>query len=67
MGDRGDLDPARVQSNTFTIEWPPGSGSKRDFPEIDRVEWCEIATARRRLVEGQAPLLEALERRLSGS
>src|SRR5437763_257905 len=35
----GDLDATRVRSNTFTLEWPPGSGVMRDFPEMDRAEW----------------------------
>jgi predicted NUDIX family NTP pyrophosphohydrolase len=60
----GDFDPQALRSNTFTIEWPPGSGSSREFPEIDRVAWCDPATAARLLVTAQVGLLEALERRL---
>jgi predicted NUDIX family NTP pyrophosphohydrolase len=63
----GDFDPASLRSNTFTIEWPPRSGRTAEFPEIDRVRWCDPATARRLLVSAQAQLLDELERRLAGS
>jgi predicted NUDIX family NTP pyrophosphohydrolase len=56
----GDLDPAEVVSNTFTTEWPPGSGRLRAFPEIDRAAWFVTAVARTRILEGQAPLLDRL-------
>ncbi len=35
----GDFDPATLRSNTFSMEWPPRSGSEREFPEVDRAEW----------------------------
>jgi predicted NUDIX family NTP pyrophosphohydrolase len=57
---RGELDTTEVISNTFTMEWPPGSGKFAEFAEIDRAEWCDIATARARLVAGQRPLLDRL-------
>lgn len=60
----GDLDPAVAASNTFTIEWPPGSGRRREFPEIDRVAWFDPAEARRRLKPTQVPLVERLEAEL---
>lgn len=56
----GDLDPATVVSNTFTVEWPPRSGQLQEFPEIDRAEWFTLEEASRRILEGQRPLLEAL-------
>lgn len=49
-----------MHSNTFPVEWPPKSGTIREFPEIDRAEWMTVADARWRLVNGQVPLLEAL-------
>ncbi|HET9457096.1 MAG TPA: NUDIX domain-containing protein [Candidatus Limnocylindrales bacterium] len=61
---QGDLDPAVAASNTFTIEWPPGSGRRREFPEIDRVAWFDPAEARRRLKPTQVPLVERLEAEL---
>jgi predicted NUDIX family NTP pyrophosphohydrolase len=60
----GDLDPAITASNTFTIEWPPGSGRQREFPEIDRVAWFDPAEARRRLKSTQVPFVERLEAEL---
>ncbi len=59
-----DADPARLRSNTFTIEWPPRSGRMSSFPEIDRAEWFEIDQARRRILAGQLPLLDALREKL---
>ena len=56
----GDLDVTRSSSNTFAIEWPRGSGTIRDFPEVDRVEWVSIDQARRKLVKGQTPFLDTL-------
>jgi predicted NUDIX family NTP pyrophosphohydrolase len=61
----GDFDPAQLRGNTFAIEWPRGSGEQREFPEIDRVEWVDCATARRKLVTGQHELVDALERLVS--
>ena len=61
----GDLDPSVAASNTFTIEWPPGSGRRREFPEIDRVAWFDPAEARRRLKPTQVPLVERLEAELA--
>jgi predicted NUDIX family NTP pyrophosphohydrolase len=56
----GDLDPAAVTSNTFTIEWPPRSGTRREFPEVDRAGWFDLATAREKLVAAQAELVDRL-------
>jgi predicted NUDIX family NTP pyrophosphohydrolase len=63
-GIEGDFDPANLRSNTFTLEWPRGSGRLREFPEIDRAEWFDAATARRKLLKGQVPFIEALERQV---
>ena len=40
----GDCDPSSIRSNTFSMEWPPRSGNKQDFPEIDR---CAVFFDRR--------------------
>ncbi len=56
----GDIDAAGGTSNTFELEWPRGSGVVRTYPEVDRVEWTSLATARVRLLEGQRPLLDRL-------
>jgi predicted NUDIX family NTP pyrophosphohydrolase len=57
----GDLDPAAAQSDAFEMEWPPRSGVRQAFPEIDRVEWFDRDEARRRLKPAQAPLLDRLD------
>lgn len=56
-----DLDLEGTSSNTFTLEWPRGSGNLREFPEIDRAAWLAVPTARAKLVKGQRPLLYRLE------
>jgi predicted NUDIX family NTP pyrophosphohydrolase len=56
----GDLDPETAASNTFEMVWPPGSGSVRTFPEIDRVEWFDIDEAKRRVKPTQIPLSDRL-------
>jgi len=63
----GDCDPSRLRSNTFSLEWPPRSGKRREFPEVDRAAWFPIAEARRRIVPGQAPFLHALVAVTGGS
>jgi predicted NUDIX family NTP pyrophosphohydrolase len=60
----GDLDAEAVSSNTFTMEWPPRSGSTAEFPEIDRAGWFEIETAREKLVAAQTEFLDRLVERL---
>jgi predicted NUDIX family NTP pyrophosphohydrolase len=61
-----DFAPERVQSNTFTVEWPPRSGTLREFPEIDDARWVDLAEARVKLVRGQLPVLDALTELLRG-
>ena len=56
----GDLDPASLRSNTFELEWPPKSGRKATFPEIDRAQWFTLAEAEHKILSGQRPLLERL-------
>lgn len=58
-GDRGDASP--VRSNTFSMEWPPGSGITREFPEVDRAQFFPVALAKVKLKPAQVPLLERLE------
>jgi predicted NUDIX family NTP pyrophosphohydrolase len=60
----GDLDPSSVRSNMFEMEWPPGSGQRREFPEVDRAGWFDLPTARRKILSGQAPLLDQLRQAL---
>ena len=61
----GDADPSHLKSNPFEMEWPPRSGRRQSFPEIDRVEWFSVERARAKLLEAQVELLERLLARLS--
>jgi len=63
----GDVDAQRISSNTFEIEWPPRSGRRERFPEVDRGGWFKLEAAREKLVPGQVPFLDALQRALGGS
>ena len=56
----GDLDPSSIVSNTFEIEWPPRSGKRAEFPEVDRAAWEAVANARLKLVKGQVAFLDRL-------
>ena len=56
----GDWDPVDLQSNTFEMEWPPRSGRRQSFPEIDRASWFGIAEARLKILKGQAVFLDYL-------
>ena len=60
----GDADPAAVRSNTFEIEWPPRSGQRRTFPEIDRAAFFGVDEALRRIHPDQAALVRELVTRL---
>lgn len=56
----GDLDAAAIRSQPFEMEWPPRSGRRSTFPEVDRAAWFSLAAAAERLLEGQRPFLERL-------
>jgi predicted NUDIX family NTP pyrophosphohydrolase len=60
----GEFDPANLESNTFSMEWPPRSGRVGEFPEVDRAEWFTPEEAARKILAGQRPVLEALLRHL---
>jgi predicted NUDIX family NTP pyrophosphohydrolase len=55
-----DFDQAALESNSFEMEWPPRSGVRREFPEVDQAEWFEPAEARRRILPAQAELIDRL-------
>lgn len=61
----GDLDPETVRSNTFLLEWPPHSGKKQEFPEVDRGAWFDIPTAHLKLQSGQRGFLDQLRQLLN--
>jgi predicted NUDIX family NTP pyrophosphohydrolase len=54
----GDCDPSQLRSNTFSLIWPPRSGTLREVPEIDRVAFCDAAQARFKLNPAQAAFIE---------
>jgi predicted NUDIX family NTP pyrophosphohydrolase len=56
-----DIDVQNIASNTFEIEWPPRSGRRQAFPEIDRAEWFDLAAARAKINAAQITFLERLE------
>ena len=57
----GDADPAALVSNTMWAEWPPGSGERIEFPEVDRCAWVGPEEARDKLNPAQAEFIDRLE------
>ena len=57
----GNVDASAIQSNSFSLEWPPRSGKYQDFPEADRAEWFSVAQARKKILKVQLPFLQNLE------
>jgi predicted NUDIX family NTP pyrophosphohydrolase len=60
----GDFDPAALKSNLFEVEWPPRSGKKQSFPEVDKAAWFNLEKAKEKIVPAQSLLLEDLISRL---
>lgn len=60
----GDLDLAAFRSNTFSMEWPPRSGQKREFPEVDRAQYFSVEQALTKMHAAELPLVERLLQRL---
>ena len=56
----GDCDPKAIKSNTFTMEWPPHSGKQMEFPEIDRAEFFDLESAKKKIKVGQEKFIEEL-------
>lgn len=56
-----DLDVRNIRSNTFEMEWPPRSGKRQAFPEVDRAEWFTLDAAQEKINAGQRPLLDRLK------
>lgn len=63
----GNIDEVSIESNLFTMEWPPKSGKKQEFPEVDRGGWFTIPEARKKLLKGQVGFLDELQKRLGRS
>ena len=62
----GDLDASAIRSIEFQIEWPPRSGRIERFPEAEEARWMPLSEARAKMLPSQLPLLDALEKKLSG-
>jgi len=60
-----DFDPASLVSNLFEMEWPPRSGRRRSFPEVDRAAWFDLETAARKILPSQTVVLRHLQERLT--
>lgn len=60
-----DFDLSNYSSNTFEMEWPPCSGKLQSFPEIDRVAYFNLATARKKILPGQRPFIDELASKLA--
>jgi len=61
----GDVDHTIIQSNTFSLEWPPRSGKYIKVPEVDRGEWFTYEKAKEKIIPGQVPILDELQEWLS--
>ena len=62
----GECETSRLRCNTFEMEWPPHSGHRQSYPEIDRVAWLKLEAAERKINPGQRPLLTRLDKALAG-
>ena len=62
---QGDFDASQLTSNTFEVEWPPRSGKKQSFPEIDRGGWFSLQEAAVKLFPPNLPFLERLAKHLN--
>jgi len=63
----GDFDPASLKSNTFDMEWPPKSGRRASFPEVDRAQWFSPEMAREKILQGQREFIARLLEMVSSS
>jgi predicted NUDIX family NTP pyrophosphohydrolase len=61
----GDLDADAIVSGSFEMEWPPRSGRRAEFPEVDRAAWFTLEEARPKLVSAQAAFLDRLDAALA--
>lgn len=59
-----DIDPSKIKSNTFTLEWPPKTGRINKYPEVDRGEWFSVEAARQKILPSQAELISDLLNKL---
>ena len=64
---QGDCDPGSICSNTFEMEWPPHSGKKAEFPEVDRAAFYSVGAAREKMIPAEYEFVIRLERALDES
>jgi len=62
---QGNLNAAEIKSNTFEIEWPPKSGKKKTISEIDKAAWFNMDEAKKKVIQGQVPIIIELETKLN--
>ena len=62
----GDCDASAIQSNPFSMEWPPRSGRTQQFPEVDRAEWFKLESARSKIHKAQRPFIDRLAKSIAG-
>jgi len=60
----GDMDPVQVKSNEFEMEWPPRSGKKRSFPEVDKADWFTVDEAQQKINTAQSSLIKELAKKV---
>jgi predicted NUDIX family NTP pyrophosphohydrolase len=61
-----DCDAGAIKSNTFSMEWPPRSGKKQEFPEVDRASWFSLDEAKKKILKGQLSFMDELLRKQKG-
>ncbi len=59
-----NVDTSRIESNSFQLEWPPKSGTIREYPEIDKAQWFKVHDARVKIRKGQLGFLDRLIQKL---
>jgi predicted NUDIX family NTP pyrophosphohydrolase len=62
---RGACDPGSIRSNTFEIEWPPKSGRRESFPEVDKAAFFTVAMARQKILPAEEPFVNRLEQEIA--
>jgi predicted NUDIX family NTP pyrophosphohydrolase len=61
----GDCNAEVIKSNTFSMEWPPRSGHRKEFPEVDQARWFSLEIAKEKILTAQVKLLEEMERMIT--
>ena len=55
-----EIDETKINSNTFQLQWPPGSGTLKEFPEIDKAGWFDELKAKRKIIPAQTAFIDEL-------